>query len=309
MLISVVAPCYNEEDVLDIFFQRLCPVLESLTHEWEILCINDGSVDNTPLIISKYSRGDPRIKLLNLSRNFGKERALTAGLDYSSGDAVIPIDVDLQDPPELIPEMIRLWEDGYDVVNAVRSSRREDTFLKRCTARLFYKTISCVSDVEIPQDVGDFRLLSRPVVNEIKRLKEYRRFMKGIFTWVGFKTASLPYERPSRAAGHTKFNFFKLTNFAIEGITSFSAVPLRVASYIGIFLSVCSFMYAFYMLVKTVLFGNPVSGYPSLIVTILFVGGIQMLFVGVLGEYVGRIYDEVKNRPLYIVKSTIGFGE
>jgi glycosyltransferase involved in cell wall biosynthesis len=259
------------------------------------------------LIITSYARSDPRIKLLNLSRNFGKERALTAGLDYSIGDVVIPIDVDLQDPPELIPEMVRLWTEGFDVVNAVRSSRKEDTLLKRFSAKLFYKAIGRVSDVEIPPNVGDFRLLSRPVVNEIKRLREYRRFMKGIFAWVGFKVASIPYERPRRAAGHTKFNFFKLTNFAIEGIASFSATPLRIASYIGMLLSLCSIIYAIFMIVKTILFGNPVSGYPSLIVSILLVGGIQMLFIGILGEYVGRIYDEVKSRPLYIIKSKVGF--
>jgi glycosyltransferase involved in cell wall biosynthesis len=307
MLISVVAPCYNEEDVLDIFFRQLCPVLELVTDAWEIVCVNDGSSDNTALIITSYARSDPRIKLLNLSRNFGKERALTAGLDYSIGDVVIPIDVDLQDPPELIPEMVRLWTEGFDVVNAVRSSRKEDTLLKRFSAKLFYKAIGRVSDVEIPPNVGDFRLLSRPVVNEIKRLREYRRFMKGIFAWVGFKVASIPYERPRRAAGHTKFNFFKLTNFAIEGIASFSATPLRIASYIGMLLSLCSIIYAIFMIVKTILFGNPVSGYPSLIVSILLVGGIQMLFIGILGEYVGRIYDEVKSRPLYIIKSKVGF--
>lgn len=305
--LSLLVPMYNEEEVIPSFFGEIVPILESLSITWEVVCVNDGSKDRTLELLCEWNSRDPRIKVVNLSRNFGKERALTAALDYASGDAVIPIDADLQDPPELIPRMVELWQQGFDVVNAMRRSRQSDTLMKRATARLFYRVINAISDVEIPQDTGDFRLLTKRACDVLRSMRETRRFMKGLFSWVGFSTTSIYYDRSPRAAGTTKWNYWKLWNLAIEGITSFSTAPLKVATYLGLASAMFSFFYAIYLVVDTLAFGNPVKGYPSLMTAILFFGGVQLLFIGVVGEYVSRIHDEVKGRPIYIVESARGF--
>jgi len=305
--LSLLVPMYNEEDVVQNFFLEIIPILENLPVSWEIVCINDGSADRTLEMLWDWNKRDHRIKVINFSRNFGKESAITAGLDYVTGDAVIPIDADLQDPPEIIPKMVNLWLAGIDVVNAARSSRQSDTWLKRTTSRWFYRCINKISDVPIPENVGDYRLLSKRCYEVVKTLHERRRFMKGLFSWVGFPTATIYYDRQPRAAGKTKFNYWKLWNFAIEGITSFSTIPLRVATYLGVLTAMLSFLYAFSLVIDTLLFGNAVKGYPSVMTAILFLGGVQLIFIGVIGEYISRVHDEVKGRPVYVVESARGF--
>lgn len=300
---------YNEEDVVQNFFTEIIPILENLKIYWEIVCINDGSTDRTLEILWDFNKRDARIKVINFSRNFGKESALTAGLDYVTGDAVIPIDADLQDPPDIIPKMVDLWLSGFDVVNAARSCRKSDTWFKRTSSRWFYTVINQISDFKIPENVGDYRLLSRRCYKVINTLSEKRRFMKGLFSWVGFPTATIHYERKPRVAGKTKFNYWKLWNFAIEGITSFSTIPLRIATYLGLLTSMLSFLYAFYLIIETLIFGNNVEGYPSVMTAILFFGGVQLIFIGVIGEYISRIHDEVKGRPVYVVESSRGFND
>jgi len=304
--LSLVVPMFNEEDVIPSFFQEILMVMRQLTLDWEIICVNDGSRDRTLELLRAWNQQDSRIKVINLSRNFGKERALTAAIDYASGDALIPIDADLQDPPEIIPQMVELWKQGYDVVNAVRAKRKSDSLAKRVTAGWFYRVLDIVSDVPIPSDTGDFRLLSRRAYTALRSLRETRRFMKGLFSWVGYPTVEIKYERKSRAAGTSKFNYWKLWNFAIEGIASFSTAPLKVSTYLGLTSALVSLFYAVYIVIDTILYGNPVSGYPSLMTAILFLGGVQLIFIGVIGEYIGRIHDEVKLRPIYIVESVCG---
>jgi glycosyltransferase involved in cell wall biosynthesis len=305
--ISLLVPCYNEGTSLDAFFKTILPIIESVDYEFEIVCVDDGSVDNTLKILDDWHHKDKRIKYLTFSRNFGKEKALTAAIDFANGDAVIPIDADLQDPPEIILQMIEKWEQGYEVVNAVRISRDSDTFLKRVTAKLFYKIINLISDNPIPSNVGDFRLIAAGPLNALRSLKESRRFMKGLFSWVGFKVVDVHFERQARIAGTTKFNYWKLFNFAVDGIASFSSFPLRIAGYLGFIISILSLFYGVFLFLRTLILGNTVPGYPSLMVSILFIGGIQLFFIGVLGEYMSRIYDEVKNRPLYLVRFKKGF--
>lgn len=305
--ISLLVPMYNEEAVIDHFFAEIIPTLNNLPVGWEVVCVNDGSQDNTLTRLWEWHSKETRIKVINLSRNFGKERALTAALDYATGDAVIPIDADLQDPPDIIPGMIALWQQGFDVVNAVRRGREGDTALKRATASVFYRTINAISDVEIPRDTGDFRLLSKRAADVLRGMHETRRFMKGLFSWVGFRTTSIQYNRKPRVAGSTKWNYWKLWNFAVEGITSFSTAPLKVATYVGILTAMLAFVYAIYLVVDTLVFANPVKGYPSLMTAILFFGGAQLTFIGIVGEYVGRIHEEVKGRPIYVVESALGF--
>jgi glycosyltransferase involved in cell wall biosynthesis len=300
--IAIVIPAYNEEDNVEIAYKRLKEVLDSTNYDYELIFVDDGSKDNTLSKLLELYEKDKKVKVISLSRNFGKEIALSAGLDYVDADAVIPFDVDLQDPPEVIPKLIAKFEEGYDVVNAVRIKREGETFLKRFTSKAFYKIINILSDIEIPQDVGDFRLISKAALNAIKQIRERKRFMKGIFAWVGFKTTSVYYERAPRYAGKTKWNYFKLINLAIEGITSFSIAPLRLASLLGLFVSFVAFLYAMWIIIQKLVYGNPVKGYPSIMVAILFLGGVQLITIGIIGEYVGRIYEEVKQRPLYIVK-------
>jgi glycosyltransferase involved in cell wall biosynthesis len=245
---------------------------------------------------------DSRVVVIDLSRNFGKEAALTAGLDHTLGDCAIPLDADLQDPPEMIPELLAKWREGFDVVNAVRITRDGESWLKRASAHIFYRVINRMSNVEIPPDTGDFRLISRPALDALKMLPERRRFMKGLFAWVGFRTANVYYHREPRYAGKTKWNYWRLWNFALEGITSFSQVPLQLASYLGFLVSLCAFLYAITLIISTLVYGNPVKGYPSMMVTLLFLGGVQLMALGVIGEYLGRIYEESKQRPVYLVR-------
>jgi len=302
-LISLVVPFYNEEEVIDRFFVEIRAVLESIpSSDFEIVCVNDGSRDQTLNKLLGYSSADARIKVIDLSRNFGKEAALTAGLDHAAGDAVIPFDADLQDPPEAIIQLVEKWREGFDVVIATRVERASDTYAKRSTAALFYRIHNAISDIRIPENAGDFRLMSRSTVDALKQLPENRRFMKGLFAWVGGRTAEIEYARLPRIAGTSKFSGWKLWNFALEGITSFSTLPLRVWTYIGGATALFAFFYGSYLVVRTIVRGVDVPGYASIITAVLFLGGMQLIGIGVIGEYVGRIYVEAKRRPIYIVR-------
>ena len=305
--LSIVAPAYNEEEVLPLFFRRLEPLLESCVPDYEIICINDGSRDRTLAVLLAERRRNPRVKIVNLSRNFGKETALSAGLEFASGDMVVPIDVDLQDPPELIVQFIARWVEGYDVVYGARQSRHGDTAMKRLTAGAFYKVFGAVSDVPLAPDAGDFRLMDREVVEVLKSLPERNRFMKGLFAWVGFRQIGVPYQRPARAAGVTSWRYWKLWNFALDGLTSFTTLPLKIWSYIGAFVAGCAALYAVGLVAYTMIHGKDVRGWASLMVVLLISLGAQMLAFGILGEYIGRIYQEVKGRPLFVVQRKYGF--
>jgi len=300
-IVSVIVPVYNEQDVLGAFHTRLSAVLEPMAYGAEIVYINDGSTDTTLSLLETLHEQDPRVAVVDLSRNFGKEIALSAGLHKARGDAVVVIDADLQDPPELIPELIREWENGYDVVYARRSKRKGESWFKRVSAAGFYRIIQRLSKVRIPEDTGDFRLLSRRAVDALNTLTEQHRFMKGLFAWIGYRQKAVYYDRDPRYAGTSKWNYWKLWNFAIDGITSFTTAPLKVATYFGFLAALFAFLYGSYMIVRTLFFGNPVPGYPSLIVIILFLGGVQLMAIGVLGEYIGRIFTETKRRPLYLL--------
>lgn len=305
-VLSVVVPMYNEAENVSEFYARIKAVLAQLGETWELVCVNDGSRDNTLAQLSALHQLDPRVKVINFSRNFGKEIALTAGIDHACGQAIIPIDADLQDPPELIIDLVGKWREGYDVVNATRSTRQGESWLKRTTACAFYKILGKMAAIPIPSNTGDFRLLSRPVVEALKRMPERTRFMKGLFAWVGFKQATVLYSRHPRFAGQTKWNYWRLWNFALDGIVSFSSAPLKVWSYFGLFIASLSFLYALFLIVRTWVYGIDLPGYASLMVAVLFLGGIQLITLGVLGEYLGRIYDETKHRPLYIVRDYFG---
>lgn len=305
-LITIVAPCFNEAAAIELFIEALDTALQGATFETEVLFVDDGSADDTRSRIKALaaSRGD--VRLIAFSRNFGKEAALTAGLDNARGDAVVVIDVDLQDPPELIADFVEKWREGYDVVYAARSDRGSDTAAKRATAGGFYRLFNRISAIKIPEDAGDYRLMDARVVDTLKTLPERSRFMKGLFAWAGYRSIGVPYARPPRAAGETKFNFWKLWNFAIDGFTSFSTAPLRVWTYFGAVVAVASMVYAAVIIFQTLLFGRDVPGYASLIVFILFFGSIQMISVGILGEYISRLFVEVKRRPLYVVEEEFG---
>jgi polyisoprenyl-phosphate glycosyltransferase len=305
--LSVVVPMFNEEANIDYFLQRLLTVLDGMHISYEIVCINDGSKDNTLDLLLAHHQHNPTIKVIDLSRNFGKEVALSAGIDYARGQAVIPIDADLQDPPELIVSLVNKWREGYDVVYATRRSRQSESWLKQFTASAFYRLIRQISRVSIPQDTGDFRLIDQRVVDSLKQMPERTRFMKGLFAWVGYRQTAIYYDRPQRYKGATKWNYWKLWNLAIDGITSFSLVPLKVWSYVGLSISMVAFVYATFLVLRTLILGIDVPGYASLMVIILFLGGVQLITLGVLGEYIGRIYEEVKGRPLYLVRSCYGF--
>lgn len=305
--LSIVAPCFNEQEVLDLFFERIEEELSRLALDYEIVCVNDGSRDHTLAVLLRHHQRNPRIKVINLARNFGKETALSAGLDATSGDMVVPIDVDLQDPPELIGRFVEAWEMGADVAYGVRVDRRADTPLKRFTAQSFYRAFNRLSDVDLPYNAGDFRLMDKRVVEVLRQLPERNRFMKGLFAWVGFRQEAIPYARPERAAGTSSWRYWKLWNFALDGITSFSTAPIRVWSYVGLAAGLTAVAFAGAIVMRTLLFGRDVPGYPSLMVVILMSFGLQMLAIGALGEYVARIYQEVKGRPLYVVMDRYGF--
>lgn len=306
--ISILIPAYNEEEVLQHLYERLGKLADSTKeYQFEFLFVNDGSRDRTLEIIKSYAKKDMRIAYVNLSRNFGKEIAMIAGLDHVTGDATVIIDADLQDPPELIPKMIKYWESGYDDVYARRNSRAGETWLKKITSELFYKLLKKSTNVPIQQDTGDFRLLDRRCVEALKQFRESQRYTKGMFSWIGYKKKEILYDRDPRAAGETKWNYWKLANLAVDGITSFTTAPLRIASVLGILVSFAAFIYIIYLVLRTILAGgSDLAGYPSMMAVILFLGGVQLLSLGVIGEYVGRIFNETKQRPLYFVEEYHG---
>lgn len=299
--LTVVVPAYNESEGLKDFHVRLATVLDGMDVESEVLYVDDGSRDDTYAIMCALREADPRVSTLKLSRNFGKELALTAGLDQVDADATVVIDADLQDPPELIPTFVSHWREGYDVVYGTRASRAGETGFKKMTASGFYRVMEKLSSTPIPRDTGDFRLLSRRALDALKQVRERQRFMKGLFTWVGFRQLSVVYHRDPRHAGQTKWNYWRLWNFAIDGITSFSGAPLKAATYVGLLTSLLAFLFGLSVLVKALWFGDPVRGYPSLMVVVLFLGGVQLMALGVIGEYLGRLYVESKQRPLYLI--------
>ena len=301
--LSVVVPVYNEQEVLQEFHRRLSTVLDALDLTAEVVYVNDGSGDFSLYALEELRAKDERVAIVNLSRNFGKEIAVTAGLDSVRGQAAVVIDADLQDPPELIASLVSKWREGYDVVYASRQERRGETWLKRTTASLFYRVMHSIGDVPIPENTGDFRLLSRRCLDALASCRERRRFMKGLFAWVGFRQASIGYDREPRFAGKTKWNYWRLWNLAIEGITSFTIAPLKLATYFGLLTALVSFMYGAFIIGRTILLGRVLPGYASMMVVILFLAGVQLIAMGVIGEYVGRIFVEVKNRPLYLVEN------
>lgn len=300
--ISVICPFHSEEASVSPFFERLVPVVVSIGETFEILCINDGSSDATLHALLDARAKYPGVRIIDLSRNFGKEAALSAGIDFALGDAVIPMDADLQDPPELIAAMICEWRRGYDQVLAKRSNRDADSWAKRTSANLFYWVHNKISDTSLPNNVGDFRLMDRKVVDAIRRLPERTRFMKGLFAWVGFRTTVIEYVREPRNAGQSKFGTWRLWNLALEDITSFSTAPLRVWTYVGLIVAVASFVLAVKVILRTLVYGIELPGYASLMTVVLFIGGIQLIGIGVLGEYLGRLLSEAKGRPLYIIR-------
>jgi len=299
--LSVVVPVYNEKEVLVDFHERITHVLDNLSLAAEIIYVNDGSLDDTLSILNKIREQDVRVAIVDLSRNFGKEIAMTAGLHKADGDAVIVIDADLQDPPELIPSLIDEWQNGYDVIYAKRAKREGESAFKKLTAHLFYRLMGMIGQIKIPEDTGDYRLLSRRAVDALNTLGEHHRFMKGLFTWIGYRQKAVMYDRDPRHAGESKWNYWHLWNFAIEGITSYSSAPLKLASYLGLLTALGAFSYGIFIVIRTILYGDPVQGYPSMVVIVLFLGGVQLMSIGVLGEYVGRIFTETKQRPLYFI--------
>lgn len=301
-LVTILVPAYNEQEVLNLLYDRLKTLMDSQsTYNFEILFVNDGSKDDTLKIIQELRKNDNRVCYLNLSRNFGKETAMIAGLDYSKGDCVIIIDADLQDPPELIPEMLKYWEEGYDDVYAKRKSRKGETFMKKFTSKMYYKTLQSVTNIEIQKDTGDFRLLDRRCVEALKSIRESQRYTKGLFSFIGYNKKEILYDRDSRAAGQTKWNYGKLINLSIDGLTSFTTAPLRWAAIFGILVSLAGFLYMLVIIFKAIFNGIDVPGYASTMVVILFLGGLQLIFLGVIGEYLGRAFYETKGRPLYFV--------
>jgi polyisoprenyl-phosphate glycosyltransferase len=302
-LVSVVCPAYNEAEGLEEFIRRVSHVLRDSGLGYEIVLVNDGSTDHTLLVLEELSQKTEDLTIVNLTRNFGKELALTAGLQHAMGDIVVILDADLQDPPELIPEFIAEYTKGYDVVYGRRISREGETWLKTRTASLFYRLMKNVGAVPLPSNVGDFRLISRRVVDALLSLPERHRFMKGLFAWVGFPSTAIDYVRHPRFAGGSKWNYLKLIGLSIEGITSFTIFPLRIVTLVGFGVAMTSFLYGTYILVRTLLFGDPVAGFPTIFLTMLILGGVQLIALGVIGEYLGRIFNEVKGRPLYLVES------
>lgn len=302
-IISILIPVYNEQEVLHKFYQRLDQLTKSLPgYTFEFLFVDDGSRDQTLEMIKSYAEKDDRVAYVNLSRNFGKEIAMAAGIDYVTGDAAVIIDADLQDPPELIPKMVKYWEEGYDDVYARRTSRAGESWLKKVTSEAFYKILQKSTTIPIQRDTGDFRLLDKRCIEALRQFRETQRYTKGMFSWVGYKKKEILYDRDPRLAGVTKWNYRKLVNFAIDGITSFTTAPLRFSSLMGIVISLAAFIYIIYIIVRTVLFGPDQAGYPSMMAAILFLGGVQLLSIGIIGEYVGRIFNETKHRPLYFIE-------
>lgn len=304
--VCAVVPCFNEADALPLLHPRLAAALETLQVTWRILYVDDGSTDSTFAMLETLAACDSRVVAMRLARNFGKELALTAALDHADAEAVVVLDADLQDPPELIAQLFARFREGYDIVYGVRRSRAGESWLKRNTAHAFYRLMGRLSATPVPRDTGDFRLLSRRAVLALRQLRERHRFMKGLFAWVGFRQIGVEYDRDPRAAGSTKFNYWRLWNFALEGVTSFSTVPLRAATYIGFITALLAFGYGAWTIAKTLLWGEPVRGYPSLMAVMLMLGGVQLIALGLIGEYLGRLYAESKQRPLYLVDQVVG---
>ena len=300
---SVVVPVFEEAEGIAEFHRRLALVMRELGDSWEAVYVNDGSRDLTLPILERLRRADGRIGLVNLSRNFGKEVATTAGLDHARGEAVIVIDADLQDPPEVIPELVAAWREGFDMVYGQRRVREGETWLKKRSADLFYRLMQSLGEVQMPRDTGDFRLMSRRAVEALLRLREHHRFMKGLFAWIGFPSTAVVYDRAPRASGRTKWSYWRLWNLAIEGITSYTVMPLKVATYLGLSVALFAAVYGGGIVLRTLLVGSRVPGYPSLMAVILFLGGAQLVTLGVMGEYLGRVFNETKQRPLYLVES------
>lgn len=309
MLLSVIVPVYNEKDVIKSFHQRTSAVLDALPCDAEILYVNDGSNDSSIEILLQLKELDSRIVIIDLSRNFGKEIAMTAGLDHCKGDASVIIDADLQDPPELIPELFSKWLTGYDVVYAKRLSRQGESALKKLTSKLFYRVLRKVSHVPIPEDTGDFRLMSRRAVNALNTLRERNRYMKGLFAWIGYSQTAVLYNRDPRFAGESKWSYPALWSLALEGITSFTVAPLKLSTYLGLITATGAFLYGVWILIKTLVYGDPVAGYPTMMIVILFLGGIQLFAIGIIGEYLGRIFSESKQRPLYLINDYFQSGK
>ncbi|MCB9095851.1 MAG: glycosyltransferase family 2 protein [Halobacteriovoraceae bacterium] len=305
--LSIIVPVYNEQDCVQIFTETVVKIISQITEDFEIIFIDDGSHDNTISEVQKVHAQDKRIKLISFSRNFGKEAALSAGLNHCTGKAAVPMDVDLQDPPELIVEMYHKFQEGFDNVVAIRKDRSHDTVLKRKSAQFFYRILNKMSSIDIPENAGDFRLISRKVINTLNQLGEASRFMKGLFAWPGFKTTKVYYKRPARVKGTTKFNYWKLWNFALDGIFSFSTLPLRIWTYLGVLFASLSFIYMLFTFFKTLIFGIDVPGYASLICLISFLGGLILIGIGIIGEYIARIFNEVKARPIYVIEEKLGF--
>lgn len=304
-LLSIVVPAYNEAEVLALFHARMTATLATLPMAYELWFVNDGSRDATLAVLQALRAQDDRVGIVDLSRNFGKEIAMTAGLEHARGDAVVVIDADLQDPPELIHTFIEHWQQGSDVVYAKRRVREGETWLKKATASAFYRFMKHVGRVRIPEDTGDYRLMSRRAVDSLLKLREHHRFMKGLFAWIGYTQTPVLYNRDPRAEGNTKFNYLKLWNFALTGVTSFTTFPLKLATYLGLLVAAFAFAFGGYLIVKTILYGDPVAGYPSLMTAVLMLGGVQLIALGVLGEYIGRMFDEVKGRPLYLTQRVV----
>ncbi len=304
--ICLVVPAFNEAHALPVLHPRIVAVLDGLTMDAEVLYVDDGSRDDTWAVIAGLGERDARVRGIRLSRNFGKELALTAGLDAVQGDAAIVLDADGQDPPELIPVFVEKWREGYDVVFGTRIRREGESWLKRFTAAAFYRVMERLSHTPVPRDTGDFRLLSRRALDALAGLRERRRFMKGLFAWVGYRQCAIPYQREPRLAGASKFSYWRLWNFALEGITSFSTAPLRIATYLGVLAAMAAFVFGVVIIGKTLMYGDPVPGYPSLMTVVLFLGGVQLMALGMIGEYLGRLFDEAKQRPLYLIQERIG---
>lgn len=304
--LTLVIAAYNEQSALPVLHPRLSKALDGLDVDSRVLYVDDGSRDDTWAVLQQIAAADPRVSLLRLARNFGKELALTAGLDQVHTDAAMVLDADGQDPPELIPAFVAKWREGHDVVYGTRTRRDGETWFKKFTAAGFYRVMRWLSQTDIPRDTGDFRLMSRRVLDALRQLRERQRFMKGLFTWVGYRQVALPYEREARVAGDTKFNYWRLWNLALEGITSFSTVPLRLATYVGVLTALLAFAWGLWIIARTVLWGDPVQGWPSLMTVVLFLGGLQLVALGIIGEYLGRLYVESKQRPLYLVAEVVG---
>jgi glycosyltransferase involved in cell wall biosynthesis len=308
-LISLIVPVFNEEESIDLFLDTVPALMERDGLRFEIVFVNDGSRDNTLARLLDRSVGDGRMRIVNLSRNFGKEAALTAGIDHSRGDVIVPMDIDLQDPPELIEPFMARWREGYDIVYGVRTQRAWDTVAKRLSANWFYRVFNSMSPVRIPPNVGDFRLVDRRAIEVLRQLPERNRFMKGLFAWVGFNAIGVPYERPQRAAGSSKFNLWRLWNFALDGVVSFSTAPLRAWFYVGVLIAMIAVLYAIFIITRVLLLGIDTPGYASLLIAVLLMGAIQLLSLGIIGEYLGRLFLEVKSRPIYVVEGVYENGD